>query len=59
MKAYIATSGTIFALILVAHGLRVFAEGWRMVAEPFFLVTTIIAAALSVWAVRLLRVAVR
>jgi hypothetical protein len=55
MKAYVATSGTIFGLLVIAHLLRVFAEGTRVASDAFFVVSTLIAAGLSLWAVRLLR----
>jgi hypothetical protein len=50
MKAYLITTGTIFALITAAHIWRVAAEGSRLATDPFFVLLTILAAALSVWA---------
>ncbi len=55
MKAYLITTGIIFALITLAHILRVFAEGPRLAKDPFFILLTLLAASLSVWAWRLLR----
>jgi hypothetical protein len=55
MKAYLVTTGIIFALIGVAHILRVFAEGPRLAKDPFFILLTLLTFALSVWAWRLLR----
>ena len=55
MKAYIMTTGTIFGLITVAHLLRIAAEGSRLATDPWFVLLTVVAAALSVWAFRLLR----
>ena len=55
MKAYLLTSGGIFGLIVLAHLLRVFAEGSHLLREPFFILMTIAAAALSGWAFSLLR----
>ena len=55
MKAYLITTGIVFALITVAHVLRVFAEGPRLAKDPLFLFLTLLAAGLSVWAWRLLR----
>ena len=55
MKTYIITSGTIFGLITAAHVARVAAEGSRLATEPFFVLTTLVAAGLSVWALRLVR----
>ena len=55
MKAYLVTTGIIFALIGVTHILRVFAEGPRLAKDPFFILVTLLTFALSVWAWRLLR----
>ena len=52
MKAYIATSGTIFGVITLAHIFRVYAEGVERAKDPWFLATTAIAVALTVWAWR-------
>ena len=55
MRAYLITTGTIFGLITVAHLWRIAQEGRHLAAEPFFLILTALAAALCVWAFRLLR----
>jgi hypothetical protein len=55
MRAYVLTSGVIFGLLVLAHVLRVVAEGSHVVRDPFFAVTTLIAASLAGWAFRLLR----
>jgi len=55
MKAYLVTTGTIFALIALAHVLRVFAEGPRLAKDPFFILLTLLAVGLSIWAWCLLR----
>ena len=57
MKAYVMTTGAIFGLIVLAHVARVVAEGPRLATDPFFVLLTVLAAALCVWAVRLLRLA--
>jgi hypothetical protein len=54
MKAYLITTGTVFALITLAHILRVVAEGSRIAKDPFFILLTLLAAGLSFWAWRLL-----
>ena len=59
MKAYIMTSGIIFALLAVAHVLRVMAEGTYLAAEPFVILTTCAAIGMSVWAWRVLPSSVR
>ena len=55
MKAYIITTGVIFALITLMHILRAFAEGPRLAKDPLFIFLTILAASLAVWAWRLAR----
>ena len=54
MKAYVITTGVVFALLTLAHVLRLILEGRAMLGEPWFIVTTLAAAALCVWALRLL-----
>jgi hypothetical protein len=55
MKAYVATSGVIFALIVAAHIARLFAEGPHLLKEPVFLFTSVLSMALVTWAWRLFR----
>ena len=50
MKAYLATSGTIFGMIVLAHVARAIVEGSRVSADPIFIALTLMAIALSVWA---------
>lgn len=61
MKAYLFTTGAIFALLAVAHVLRTIAEWSRVAADPWFILEGpgigLLAAALCVWALRLLRLA--
>jgi hypothetical protein len=59
MRAYVMTTGVLFGLIAVAHVWRVFEEGTGLAANPFFLLLTVAAAALSVWAWRLIRLSTR
>jgi hypothetical protein len=54
MKAYLITTGTVFGLITLAHVWRALAEGPRLAKDPLFELLTLAAAALSVWAWRLL-----
>ncbi|HEV7668984.1 MAG TPA: hypothetical protein VGS22_10700 [Thermoanaerobaculia bacterium] len=54
MKAYIATSGAIFGLLVVAHILRVIQEP-ALARDPWFILVTAAAAALGVWAWRTFR----
>jgi hypothetical protein len=53
MAGYLWTTGALFALITVAHILRMFAEP-HFARDPGYLALTAAAAALSVWAGRLL-----
>jgi len=53
------TSGSIFGLLALAHLLRVFEEGQQLVRDPWFALSTVVAAALCVWALRLLRLPTR
>ena len=55
MKTYVMTTGAIFGLITLSHLLRVVEEGRHVATDPFFVLLTVLAAALSVWAFRLLR----
>jgi hypothetical protein len=55
MKTYLITTGTVFSLITLAHLARIFAEGRHLASEPVFILLTIAAAALSVWAWLLLK----
>jgi hypothetical protein len=63
MKAYLVTTGTLFAFLALAHLLRTAAEWRRLVADPWFVlegpVLGIVAGALCFWAWRLLRVQAR
>lgn len=54
MRAYIITTGAIFALIAIAHIARLVTET-HVLREPIFLVLTILAAALSIWSWVVLR----
>lgn len=54
MKAYLITTGTVFALIVASHVLRFINEGGAL-REPFLWVLTLLAAGLSIWAFSLLR----
>lgn len=54
MKAYIITTGLIFALITIAHFARMATET-HVLSEPLYLLLTLISAALAIWAVVVLR----
>ena len=55
MKAYLITTGIVFALIALTHIARMFAEGTRLATGPLFLLLTLLAAGLSGWAWYLLK----
>lgn len=55
MKCYVITTGTVFALIVGAHIWRAFAEGSGLFKEPSFIVMTLAAAGMSLWAWRVYR----
>ena len=54
MRTYLITTGVLFALLALVHLWRVVAESASLAHDPWFLVITALAAALSAWAFRLL-----
>lgn len=54
MKAYVMTTGAVFGLLTVAHIWRVVEEGPHLATEPSYVLITIAAALLCLWACRLL-----
>ena len=54
MKAYVTTTGAVFGLLTVAHVWRVTQES-HLARDPWYLLITVAAAALSLWAWRVLR----
>jgi hypothetical protein len=59
MKAYLITTGAIFGLLALLHLWRVIAERSSLAMEPWFVLMTLVSAALCVWAMRLLRRSLR
>ena len=55
MKAYLLTTGVVFALLTLAHLLRIIVEWPRLAKDPFFLLITVAAGGLCFWALWLLR----
>ena len=55
MLAYVITTGIVFAVLIAVHVLRAIEEGPQLLKEPPFVLTTLAAAALFVWAMSLLR----
>jgi hypothetical protein len=59
MRAYVMTTGVLFGLVTLAHVWRVFEEGRGLATDPSFILLTIVAAALCLWAWRLIRLSTR
>jgi hypothetical protein len=59
MKAYVATTGVVFGVLALAHVWRLTAEGLDLLRHVWWVGITLGAAALSVWAWRLLRAGAR
>jgi len=55
MKAYVLTTGTLFGVLTLAHILRMITENRRLATDPWYILITVIAAALCLWACLLLR----
>jgi hypothetical protein len=55
MRGYVMTTGIVFAFVVVAHILRTIEEGSQLIKQAPFIITTLAAAALFVWAMSLLR----
>jgi hypothetical protein len=55
MRAYVTTTGVLFALLAVLHLWRAIAERHGLATDPWFIGITLAAAALSLWAWRVLR----
>ena len=53
MKLYVRTTGVLFGLLTLAHVWRVFVEP-RLAKDPWYLFATAMAAALAIWAAKLL-----
>jgi hypothetical protein len=59
MRAYVMTTGVLFALITMAHVWRVLEENSSLATDPWYVLITFAAAALCLWAWRLLRLSTR
>lgn len=59
MKAFLLTAGIAFGLIVVAHVWRVIAESSALARDPWFILLTLVAAAMSAWAFYLARARAR
>jgi len=54
MKIYLALTAVVFGLLTVMHLWRMMAESASLARDPWFLLLTVLSAALCIWAVRLL-----
>ena len=54
MKPYLMVTSAVFGLITVAHIWRIIAENPHLAVEPWFILLTLLAAGLCLWALRLL-----
>ena len=59
MKTYVMTTGAVFGLLTLAHIWRVVADEPQLATDPSFVLITVAAAALCVWAWRVLRLSSR
>ena len=55
MRIYVMLTGTLFGLIALAHLWRLVGEAPHLTADPVFVLLTLAAGALSLWAWRLIR----
>ena len=55
MRRYLIVSAAIFVLILGVHVARVVAEGTRLLIESDFVMASLAALGMAVWAIVLLR----
>jgi hypothetical protein len=59
MRAYLLVTAIAFALLTLAHVWRIIAESTALARDPWFVLVTVLSAALSGWAFRLWRRAPR
>jgi hypothetical protein len=55
MRTYVLISGAIFAVLVIAHVVRLYFEGVSVALEPAFVISTIFGVVMSVWAWYLLK----
>ena len=59
MRAYVMTTGAVFGLLTLAHLWRIVEEGPHLARDPWYVLITLAAGALSLWAWRVLRLSTR
>lgn len=50
MKSYLVVTGAVFAAVVVLHLARLVVEGAQILRDPFFVISTGLAAVLCGWA---------
>ncbi len=50
MRLYVAVTGVIFALLVVAHVARMIVENVSLASDPIYLFITAMSGGLSIWA---------
>lgn len=55
MRTYVVSTGTLFALVVLAHIARFVQEGPELARDPWFILATVVSAGLAAWAWLLLR----
>jgi hypothetical protein len=55
MRRYLIVTAAIFVIILGAHAARIIAEGTRLLVEPDFVLASLAALGMAIWAIVLLR----
>jgi hypothetical protein len=59
MRTYVMTTGILFGLVTMAHVWRVLVEGPGLATDPWYILLTVVAAGLCLWAWRLIRLSTR
>ena len=59
MRTYVMTTGVLFGLVTLAHVWRVLVEGPGLATDPWYILLTVAAAGLCLWAWRLIRLSTR
>jgi hypothetical protein len=54
MRAYVMTTAAVFGLLTLVHLLRIIVEGRQLATNPLYVLITVAAASLCLWAWRLL-----
>ena len=54
MRSYVITTGVAFSLLTLAHVWRAVVEGWGVAKDPWFVLSTLVATSLAIWAWRIL-----